>query len=170
MPAVPRGVIVSASDSPTDPLIHERAHQAVTDGVVADSRKASLDFGRQYRLLAAKQYAAVFAARKTVRGARFVLHYLSDSQEAAPVARLGLVIPKKQARSAVLRNAIKRQAREVFRHRRHELPALDIILRLTQPVVSCSKPERAAWRDEIARLLDQAGQKVKTGIRSGVRP
>lgn len=166
MPAVPRDVIVSASDSLTDPLNLERAERAATD----DGRKAGLGFGRPHRLLAAKQYAAVFAARKTVRGARFILHYLSDRQEGSPGARLGLVIPKKQARSAVLRNAIKRQVRETFRHRRDALPALDIILRLTQPVVSCSKPERAAWRAEITGLLDQASRKAVTGTRPDVRP
>lgn len=153
MPVVPRDVIVSASDSLSD------------ESVAPDGRKADLGFGRQHRLLAAAQFGAVFAARRTIRGPRFVLHYLSGSVETPAGVRLGLVIPKKQARSAVLRNAIKRQAREVFRHRRNELPVLDIVLRLAQPVNSHEKPERAAWRAEISGLLDQASQKARTGAR-----
>lgn len=151
---MPRDVIASASDLLSD------------DRAVPAGRGAGHGFGRQHRLLVATQFAAVFAARKTVRGSRFVLHYhLPGSREATTGARLGLVIPKKQARSAVLRNAIKRQAREVFRHRRDGLPALDIILRLAQSVVSHEKPERVVWRDEIDGLLDQACQKIRTGVR-----
>lgn len=149
MPVVPRDVIVSASELPTD-------DRAATGG-----RKAGFDFGRQRRLLAAAQYAAVFATRKTVRTARFVLHYLSSGRDASTVARLGLVIPKKQARSAVLRNAIKRQARDVFRHRCDGLTGLDIVLRLAQPVRSQGKTERIAWREEIAGLFDQASRKTR---------
>lgn len=150
---MPRDVIASASD-------------LLSDGrAVPAGRGADHGFGRQHRLLVAAQFAAVFAARKTVRGSRFVLHYLPGSREATTGARFGLVIPKKQARSAVLRNAIKRQAREIFRHRRDGLPALDIILRLAQSVVSHEKPERVAWRDEIDGLLDQACQKIRTGVR-----
>lgn len=148
MPVVPRDVIVSASD-----LLSDRA--------ASGGRKESLGYGRQRRLLAAAQFTAVFSARRTIRGTRFVLHYLPGNDEMPAGPRLGLVIPKKQARSAVLRNAIKRQAREVFRHRCHELPALDIILRLAQPVVSHQKPERAAWRVEIDALLDQACRKTR---------
>lgn len=157
MPAVPRDVIVSASDRLTD-------DRAASEGSSTSrkSGKADFGFGRQHRLLAAAQYAAVFASRRTVRSARFILHYLLRSQDEDARARLGLVIPKKQARSAVLRNAVKRQAREVFRHRCHELPAIDVVLRLAQPVASCSKPERAAWHDEISRLFDQASQKIRT--------
>ena len=78
--------------------------------------------------------------------------------------RLGLVIPKRQAKTAVLRNAIKRQARELFR-RRTDLPAMDAVLRLAQPVRldrPISRTDRLGWRNEIDRLLGQlaaAGRK-----------
>jgi ribonuclease P protein component len=111
--------------------------------------------------LAAKDYSAVFTARKVLRGARFALHYRPNG---LPGARLGLVIPKKQARDAVLRNAIKRQVREMFRRRRIDLPPMDLILRLAQ---SIDRPKRvldsaakAGWRTEIAALFDQLGQKA----------
>jgi ribonuclease P protein component len=89
----------------------------------------------------------------------FALHYrpngLSD-------ARIGFVIPKKQARSAVLRNAVKRQARELFRQRRSGLPPLDLVLRLSQPLGPAGKVRlvidrqaKVAWRTEISALLDK---------------
>lgn len=46
------------------------------------------------------------------------------------LARLGLVIPKRSVRHAVNRNTIRRWAREAFRHRQHDLPTTDIVLRV----------------------------------------
>ena len=51
-------------------------------------------------------------------------------------ARLGLVVPKRLARRAVMRNLMKRIAREVFRHNRIDLPAMDLILKLARKPVS----------------------------------
>jgi ribonuclease P protein component len=118
-------------------------------------------FGPQHRLLAAKDYSEVFATRRVLRGVMFALHYRSN---ALSHPRLGLVIPKKQARAAVLRNAVKRQTRELFRRRRDNLPAFDLILRLAQPL---DRPKRvidnqakANWRAEINALFDQLCRKV----------
>lgn len=93
-----------------------------------------------------------------MRGALFVLHYRHNNREGA---RLGLVIPKKQARKAVLRNAIKRQARESFRQRRTGLPAMDMILRLAQPVGKGTDGslDKAGWKLEIESLLDRVCSK-----------
>jgi ribonuclease P protein component len=44
------------------------------------------------------------------------------------VARLGLVISRKAAGSAVARNRIKRQVRESFRHWKEQLGSLDIVV------------------------------------------
>jgi len=118
-------------------------------------------FGQRHRLLAAKDYSEVFAARRVLRGARFALHYRPNGLFGP---RLGLVIPKKLARAAVLRNAIKRQTRELFRRRRTGLPPMDLILRLAQTI---DRPKRildsaakASWRSEIAVLFDQLSQKA----------
>ncbi len=117
-------------------------------------------FGRDCRLLTATEYAEVFAARRTLRGAHFVLHYWRSERD---LARLGLVIPKKQARTAVLRNAIKRQVRELFRRQRSRLPAVDLILRLARSADwdghASEGLYREKWRDEIQYLLDQLGQR-----------
>ena len=89
-------------------------------------------FTRRLRLLSAASYNSVFASRKVLRGACFALHYHPNGLDHP---RLGLVIPKKQARKAVLRNAVKRQARELFRRRQASLPAVDVVLRLARPPV-----------------------------------
>lgn len=80
------------------------------------------------------------------------------------IPRLGLVIPKKQARAAVLRNAVKRQTRELFRQRHTRLPGFDLILRLTQaldrPKRAIDRQVKADWRTEITGLFDQLCKKT----------
>lgn len=117
------------------------------------------------RLLAATQYAEVFNARRVLRGTLFALHYRTAAPSSQPHARLGLVIPKKQARTAVLRNAIKRQAREIFRRRQADLPHCDLVLRLTRPVdrtQAGDRQARAAWRSEILALFEQLCAKTQS--------
>lgn len=94
-----------------------------------------------------------------MRGAVFALHYRFAIKGKA---RLGLVIAKKQAKTAVLRNAIKRQTRELFRQRLHGLPAFDVIVRLAQPVCPerpVCKDDKAGWRRELDTLFDQLTRK-----------
>lgn len=96
-----------------------------------------------------------------MRGTYFILHYRPNGLS---VPRLGLVIPKKQAHAAVLRNAIKRQAREFFRHHRSGLPPLDLVLRLAQPVDRpggvIGKQAKAVWRAEFAVLFGRLCRKA----------
>lgn len=142
---VPRVVIAC----PSDP------HCLSDNGGSADLCR----FRRSARLLTSAEYAAVFATRRVLHGGQFALHYRSNAMSAA---RLGLVIPKKQARSAVLRNAIKRQARECFRQRQADLPAFDLILRLARPSAARAGDPvtRAAWRDEITNLFTRLAAKA----------
>ena len=106
-------------------------------------------FRPEHKLAGAEDFAAVFGRGRVVRGPLFDLHYHLNGTGSA---RLGLVIPKRNARQAVLRNRCKRLAREAFRLRRPGLPAYDLVLRLARPV----KPDgsaHAAIRGEIDRLL-----------------
>lgn len=116
----------------------------------------SFCFGRQQRLLLPAQFAEAFAARRVLRGDHFALHYRSNG---LPGARLGLVIPKKQARTAVLRNTIKRQAREAFRLSRNSLPPADLVLRLARVPVWDGPAGKAAMRAEIVALFAELGRK-----------
>ncbi len=55
-----------------------------------------------------------------------------------PSARLGLIIGKRAVAKAHERNRLKRVAREAFRLKRSELPALDIVLQVRGPIDSCT--------------------------------
>lgn len=63
-----------------------------------------------------------------------------------------MVIGKKFARTAVLRNLLKRLARESFRHLRSWLAAYDVVLRLRKRI---DNPQRQALREEIDDLLQK---------------
>ncbi|MEC5398708.1 ribonuclease P protein component [Uliginosibacterium sp. H1] len=109
--------------------------------------KLSYRFRPLHRLRKTDEYSSVFAFRRALRGRFFMLHYRPAGLSSA---RLGVVVAKKLARRAVLRNLIKRLAREHFRHVRDTLPAYDLILRLSQPA---AKVPRAALRLDFAELL-----------------
>jgi len=96
-------------------------------------------FRPQYRLLQAAEYTGIFGQRRVLRGSLFDLHYGTNSSVTLPPgARLGLVIPKRNAALSVTRNHCKRVARELFRQQRAELPALDLVLRLAKPLKSAN--------------------------------
>lgn len=129
-------------------------------GPVAGPGSGGLGFGRNLRLLRPQEFPEVLATRRVWRSARFALHFKENGLSRP---RLGLVIAKKQARTAVLRNAIKRQAREAFRLKQKDLPPMDLVLRLTQPVKAIDKP---GWRVEIEALFDRLAQaRHQTGCR-----
>ncbi|MDQ7988820.1 MAG: ribonuclease P protein component [Candidatus Dactylopiibacterium sp.] len=115
-----------------------------------DPQLVSRSFRPAYRLCKTDEYSSVFAFRRAVRGRYFVLHYRPSDHS---TARLGVVVAKKLARRAVLRNFLKRMAREHFRHARESLPRHDLILRLNAPVVGVSKSELRADMSSIFRRL-----------------
>lgn len=127
------------------------------DGRSTDIVSGDLGFRGEHRLHAAAEFSLVFAARRVLRGEHFDLHYRSNTaMSAVPAAsaRLGLVIAKKLARRAVQRNLLKRVAREVFRHARHELPHFDLVLRLAKPPgLRLDSAARRAWRTDVEQLL-----------------
>ncbi|MCF8176340.1 MAG: ribonuclease P protein component [Burkholderiaceae bacterium] len=94
------------------------------------------------------------AARRVVRSGVFDLHY--SAVNLGTQARLGLIVPKRLARAASLRNAIKRQGREAFRLAAHEIPPCDFVLRLKAPVKNVSARDgtlKKAWRAEMESLF-----------------
>lgn len=114
-----------------------------------------LRFCPDHRLRRPQEFSAVFASRGRLRGEWFELRFLQRQEGPAPVsARLGLVVPKRLARRAVLRNLLKRLARESFRGSRTRLPAMDLVLRLSRAVAPGQEEGlRRVWRQEIDGLL-----------------
>lgn len=94
------------------------------------------------------------AARRVVRGTCFDLHFCPAST--AGKTRLGLIVPKRLARAASLRNAIKRQGREAFRLAAFAIEPCDMVLRLKRPVQGVNAKDsvqRKVWRAEMETLL-----------------
>ena len=86
--------------------------------------------------------AAAVAAAGTAVGAR---------NPAALLPRLGLVVPKRLARTSVRRNLIKRQTRMLYQDwSRQSTAVLDVVLKLTANV---TRLDRAAQFGELAGLL-----------------
>ena len=89
-------------------------------------------FPRTARLLQPDDF--VRALKTRAHRGRFIWVYRraelgADAQLLRP--RLGLMIGKKNARTAVLRNAVKRRIREQFRLRQTALPASQYVVRLS---------------------------------------
>ena len=102
---------------------------------------AGFCFRPQHRLLQAAEYAGILGKHRVLRGALLELYFQPG---ATASSRLGLIIPKRHAALSVTRNYCKRVARELFRQRRPELPALDLVLRLSRPVKPAGREARGA--------------------------
>lgn len=108
-------------------------------------------FCRAHRLLRTAEYSEVFGKRRVLRGELLDLHF---SPAAAGSARLGLVMPKRNAALAVTRNRCKRIVREIFRERRAELPAFNLVLRLAKSTKAIAREALASVvREDFDKLL-----------------
>ncbi len=84
----------------------------------------------------------------------FDLHFGATAPVVGDTARLGVVIPKRNAALSVTRNYCKRVARELFRHRRADLPPLDLVLRLARSTKSMDRTSLGpVLRDDFDKLL-----------------
>jgi ribonuclease P protein component len=122
--------------------------------VIVSPSEHKSSFRSEQRLHRPGEFSAVMAARRVVRGTCFDLHFRPAN--IAGKARIGLIVPKRLARAAVLRNAIKRQGREAFRMLASAIQPYDLVLRLTRPIQSVSAKDgvqRKIWRAEIETLL-----------------
>jgi ribonuclease P protein component len=120
-------------------------------GEVPPERRSSDHTDRRlieaYRLRKTDEYSSVFAFRRALRGRFLSVHYRPNG---LVTARLGVVVAKKLARRAVLRNLVKRITREAFRLQRNTLPRLDLVVRLSAPAAGVS---RGAIREDLLGLL-----------------
>ena len=94
-------------------------------------------FPRAARLLQPDDF--VRALKTRAHRGRFIWVYRRaepGSANEAPRPRLGLMIGKKNARTAVLRNAVKRRIREQFRLRQTALPASQYVVRLSMAITT----------------------------------
>lgn len=72
------------------------------------------------------------------------------------------MVPKRLARAASLRNAIKRQGREAFRLSMARFADCDLVLRLKRPVDKAKpdfRQQLRLWRVEIESLFDRLAKR-----------
>ncbi|ATE61948.1 ribonuclease P protein component [Thauera sinica] len=105
---------------------------------MAEPASADQGFRSAHRLHKTDEYSSVFAFRRALRGRYYMLHYRPNGLD---TARLGVVVAKKLAKRANVRNLVKRIARELFRRRRESLPAHDLVVRLHAPVTDATRAE-----------------------------
>lgn len=118
------------------------------------------------RLKSREQFQAVMAGAAAAKTPHFVLHRGSlDAMRAdrplfpVDAAWMGVVLPKRWARRAVTRNAIRRQIHELSRQHADALPRAAWVVRLRsefsrkQFVSATSEPLKRAVRAELEQLL-----------------
>ena len=104
------------------------------------------------RQLSGEDFAAILKSATRNRGVHFSLHW-----RASAGLRLGLVVSRKLAGSAVRRNLVKRHARELFRAWSGQQAGgngLDVVLRVTRDL----------------RAMDRAAEFAEMRILFGVLP
>jgi ribonuclease P protein component len=122
------------------------------------------------RLKSKQQFQAVMAGALVAKTPHFALHRvaLDGKREGAPESRalfpvadawLGVLLPKRWARRAVTRNAIRRQIYEAARENAQQLPQAALVVRLRsefsrkQFVSATSDALKRAVRAELDQLL-----------------
>lgn len=129
-------------------------HVAPRDAIVSPSEVISASgadqgFPGAYRLRKTDEYSSVFAFRRALKGRFLTIHYRPGGM---PTARVGVVVAKRFARHAAVRNLVKRIVREQFRKKRASLAPMDLVVRLHAPVDLAT---RAMINDDMVQLLDR---------------
>lgn len=111
------------------------------------------------------EFDLVLSSRQRLRTSHLVLHMAFDkpsTHTSRPTHRLGLVVPKRWARRAVTRNAIRRLSVVAFQQKWNQLPSGSYVIRLAQawdPAVyrsAWSNVLRQAVTAEVSELLQLA--------------
>ncbi len=120
---------------------------------MTDAARAA--FTKQQRILKPAQYKAVFDRRQSQHNAQFGVYVAKNDLSHA---RLGLVVSKKVSKKAVLRNKIKRHARECFRNQADSLGSHDFVVVAKAPLTKLSS---AQMHSALHSLFGQAKQRCK---------
>lgn len=99
------------------------------------SARSSARFPREARLTTGADFSRVF--RRATRSADAYFTVLANFRD-QDGARLGMAVSRRTAKSAVVRNRIKRLVRESFRHGCDRLPCADIVVISRPPAAEAS--------------------------------
>lgn len=111
-------------------------------------------FPKSRRLLKKSEFSHCFASRRSVRDGVIALHYRANG---LPFGRLGLAVSRK-AGNAVVRNRIKRLAREVFRLNPDWFAGYDVILVPVARTLPMRLDGMAACLETLAKRLPELRQ------------
>lgn len=108
---------------------------------------------RDYRLSDRHAVARVYRGGRSVRGGTLAVRYLANRLDQT---RLAVVVSKKTAKSAPLRNRLRRRVFETVRHLWPDLrPGYDIIITVHDQAFKDVPPAQLAG--QVAQLLSKAG-------------
>lgn len=119
-------------------------------------------FPRRARLLLPREFDAVFKSGRRERG-RFFVCVVAASSCGAP--RIGFAVGKKHLPAAHDRNLVKRMARESFRLRRGQMPAVDLVLSPRSEIVRGDRHTLRADLDAIFDRVIAASTPVSASVR-----
>ena len=113
------------------------------------------EFSKSARLTRPEEFKRALRVRPVVRSNLFFCHYIqSESHDGTNVSRLGLIVPKRFAKKATTRNAIKRVIREAYRICRATLPTGDLVIRLkSAPPADSLSNLKSSIRSDIDLIL-----------------
>lgn len=97
-------------------------------------------FQKENRLLKSEDFSFVFKKPLKVTGESFDLYVRPNKLS---LARLGLAVPKKAVKHAVVRNRIKRVLREHFRTHKQSLEGFDVVVVVKKPMGVVNYSEQA---------------------------
>ena len=141
------------------PVQAARSSSAAAPGVASGSRRSPLDarVHRRHRLSRSRDFDAVYRHGRSVSTRFLVLYWFAREDAAETEARLGLAVPRAVG-TAVVRNRIKRQLREIFRERLGELPqAHDYVLVVRPGLADAVEARGFDWlRERVDEVLGKA--------------
>jgi ribonuclease P protein component len=115
-----------------------------------------------HRLHSGPEYDRVYRQGARAGDALFAVNVLPN---AYGHARLGMSVGAKTVGNSVQRNRVRRLLREIFRHRREQLPAMDFVVTSRPGARSATRADIIA---SVERLLTVAVRKASTDTsRSG---
>jgi ribonuclease P protein component len=106
-------------------------------------------FTKQARIVKTDDFSSVFNLRKRIANKHLVMRYRVNEDN---VARLGLIVSKKTAKSAVQRNYMRRVLRELFRLNQYNLPTVDLVIQVQK---AFEKPDFITIKQEFEVLMQK---------------
>jgi len=118
----------------------------------------TLRFTKKAKLIKTDEFSSVFNFRKRIFAHFLAVHYQPNEKEHP---RLGLVVGKKIAKSAVDRNYMRRVLREFFRLQQHTINHVDLVVRVQKKF---EKKDFIQIKQEFDVLVSKINQRTNAGM------